>query len=347
MIMLTGCGNQQPNEENLPALSGHIVQDTSRVTGMILGYDRFAKEIISQGTIEPSAKADIIFPFEATITQINVKSGQRVSQGYVIAKLDISSFKHELAIVDAEIEQIQLQIKTKLISLGYDGKDTSSIDADLWKNLVLEAGIPMLKLKRTDVKRKINEAVIKAPFTGVIADLQAHVGNPTVNYDKICTLIAQNNLRVKFPVLEAELKVIRKGMPIKISPIYDPSLKINGKIKAINPQVDDSGLIWIYGSVASTQRNLLDGMRVNVSLQEILKNELVVPKEAVVDRQDRYVSFVYKDGQAHWVYVQLVEENASHYAIDESGLQAGDTVIVINNFDLAHLEPVILDSIIH
>jgi len=52
--------------------------------------------------------------------------------------------------------------------------------------------------------------------------------------------------------------------------------------------------------------------------------------------QNRKVVFVHREGIAHWVYVETGMENSTHTCITDNSLQAGEEVIVSNNFNLAH-----------
>jgi multidrug efflux pump subunit AcrA (membrane-fusion protein) len=77
-------------------------------------------------------------------------------------------------------------------------------------------------------------------------------------------------------------------------------------------------------------------MNVKVMVRTEIPNRLIIPKNAMVLRQNKEVVFtVQKDSIAIWNYVKTGYENSSHYTIKE-GLKAGDTVIVSGNVNLAH-----------
>ena len=67
---------------------------------------------------------------------------------------------------------------------------------------------------------------------------------------------------------------------------------------------------------------------------------LVVPKSAVVIRDNEYVLFRYVDGRARWTYVHIVMDNSESYAVEanvERGpeLEEGDAVIISGNLNLS------------
>jgi multidrug efflux pump subunit AcrA (membrane-fusion protein) len=68
---------------------------------------------------------------------------------------------------------------------------------------------------------------------------------------------------------------------------------------------------------------------------DILKNRLLVPKEALLMRDQRALVFVAQEGLAKWHYVDVGEGNEEFIEIG-SGIVAGDTVIVDGHYTLAH-----------
>ena len=341
LFILSACGTSgTPDEKDLPPLTTEVPQDTTTVTAIVLEKKSFEKEIISQGTIEAIAKSDVVFPIDKMIEKINVRTGHRVEKDDVLATLNNYDLKHECDLINQELKQTWLKINTKLVSLGYTMSDTSRLDAQLWDNIKIENGLHALHLRMKIAKYKLNQSIVTAPISGLVADVEAQEGNPSSNYMKLCTIISDYQMQVKFALLQAELGAVKRGRKAIVSPMHQPKQLFTATITAINPQVDEYGVIWAYAKISKSGGKLLEGMKARVIIKETVPGQLVVPKSAVVDRQNRFVTFVYKNRQAHWIYAQILFENTTQYAIDDSGPQVGDTVIVSNNFDLAHLEDV-------
>ena len=81
-------------------------------------------------------------------------------------------------------------------------------------------------------------------------------------------------------------------------------------------------------------------MNTKVIINKEVKDCIVIPKSAVLYRQNRKVVFVHEDGLAKWVYVETGEENSTHAAITDGSLNPGQEIIVSNNLNLAHETPV-------
>lgn len=344
LLLLIGvsCGPKDEAWGDTDKADSEIAADTTHVTATILALSAFDQEVLSQGQIMTKEKVDVSLPSSGIIKSINIRRGQRVSKGQTLAMLDANKWQQELDLLLAEMAEKKLQLESKLLSLGYD--TTSTIPKDLLTKVKIELGIPTLQKRISHKNTELSEKSITAPISGLIADLEAQPGNPTTNFKKLCTIINDRRLEVKFPILESEISHIKKGRSVTIAPFYDDQTS-QAKITSYDPLVDEDGLIWVYADITQSNSQLLDGMKVNVSAKKSIPGQRVLPKSAVLDRQDRYVIFTYKNGMAHWVYGHIDQENSTHYTLKDEGPQVGDTVIISNNFNLAHLEPVVVDSI--
>ncbi len=105
--------------------------------------------------------------------------------------------------------------------------------------------------------------------------------------------------------------------------------------------IEKNGTIKIKAQIYNKSNRLLDGMNVKVLIKTLIKNQLVVPKTAVLLRQNKEVLFRYKSGLAYWTYVKTLYENSTSFSIiankDRGAeISEGDTVIVSGNLNLAH-----------
>ena len=95
-------------------------------------------------------------------------------------------------------------------------------------------------------------------------------------------------------------------------------------------------MVQVKAVVDNTDRKLVDGMNVKVFIRDKVPGCLMVPKEAVVLRNNRQVVFTLRnDTTAYWNYVITDLENSTSYSIIE-GINPGDTVITVGNLNLAH-----------
>jgi RND family efflux transporter MFP subunit len=339
------CQNRAQEETNLtdsPEINASE-QKVTRVATITLKRGNFQKQIISQGKIEARTYSDVSFDLQERIEEVLVKTGQRVKKGDLLARLRNFETQNQLQKIDHQIEKAKVDLEAKLISLGYAPEDSLQIPPAVLKTARLESNLAGLEIDRALVLYKLESAQVRAPISGIVAEVEAQAGNLSSSYKKLCTIIDDGRLEAVFPILEQELPLVREGQKVMVKPLHTPGKSYAAVISAYLPQVDEQGMIKVFARLPRPDNRLLDGMHATVYIREEVNGQLVVPKSAVVDRQGRLVVFVHKDGQAHWNYVQIGLENSDSYTISE-GLREGDEVIVSNNFHLAHLEEVEIDQ---
>lgn len=341
------CACQDPAQENSSSAdnpeTGAGGQKVTTVETLVLKRRPFQKEIISQGKIEARYYSDVTFDLTERIEEVRVETGQRVHKGDLLARLRDFEPRNQLQKIDHQIEKARVDLEAKLISLGYAPEDSLQIPPAVLKTARLESNLAGLEIDRALALFKLESAQVRAPISGIVAEVEAQAGNLSSSYKKLCTIIDDGRLEAVFPILEQELPLVQEGQKVIVRPLHTPGKSYAAVISAYLPQVDEQGMIKVFARLPRPDNRLLDGMHATVYIREEVNAQLVVPKAAVVDRQGRLVVFVHKDGQAHWNYVQIGLENSDSYTISE-GLREGDEVIVSNNFHLAHLEKVEIDQ---
>lgn len=340
---LFSCKNEQTDTTSSESITNSVVKkEITTVKAEKAHQGTFNLEIISNGKVYATKNADIKFPINEIIQSISIKNGQVVSKGQVLAVLDNTELKGKLARSKEAIDKARVDLDDRLIDYGYRLKDSAKVPVDIMRMAMIKSGYNRARYDYVDAKTALNKTLILAPFTGKIANLAARVFNSSDAFKTLCTLIEDSKMKVEFNVLETEYHFISKGSSIEVSPFGEGFL-LKGVITEVNPLIDENGMIKITATVNNSQDKLLDGMSVKVIIKKAVANKLYIPKEAVLQRQNRQVVFTYEDGQAKWNYVETGLENSKFICIN-SGLTPDMMVIVSNNIHLAHESEVKLDE---
>ncbi|MEM9985907.1 MAG: efflux RND transporter periplasmic adaptor subunit [Bacteroidota bacterium] len=203
----------------------------------------------------------------------------------------------------------------------------------------LQSGYRQAQLDLEKASYQLSLTKLRAPFTGVVANLQAQPFQPSQDHRPLCLLQDLRPMEVRFSILETELGLLQTGNSLQIEPLAQLGQSYPARLLTINPHVNENGLVEIVAQVDQPGRQLLPGMNVRVRLRQAVPEQLIVPREAVVLRQGRPVVFVYRSDTAYWNYVQPDLENSQFYTLSE-GIQADEIVIISGNLNLAHLAPV-------
>ena len=121
----------------------------------------------------------------------------------------------------------------------------------------------------------------------------------------------------------------------------NPDKKYPGYITEINPTVDENGQIKVIAQFPNPG-HLLDGMNVKIQVESIIPGQFVVPKSAVLIRDNQEVLFrINEEGKADWTYVHIARTNSDSYVVTANRekrveLKEGDIIITSGNLNLAH-----------
>ncbi len=320
-------------------LPGEIAQ----VKAFVLKSKIFNHELISNGTIEAAEKVDLRFEGADIVEEIYVKNGEQVKKGQKIARL--AQFKLENALKQAadNLEKSSLELQDVLISQGYALKDSLKVPAETMKIAKIKSNYENSMIQYELARYHVDHSVLYAPYDGIVANLFAKKYNMPSGNEPFCTIIASQSLDAHFTVLESELPLIRKGDQVQLSPFSYQDYTVAAVIDEINPVVDENGMVKVKARIAGSSPRLYEGMHIKIRVQRSAGSQLIIPKEALVLRNNKKVVFTAKDHKAHWNYVETGLENSTGYVVTE-GLKDGDSIIYDGNLNLAHETPIVISK---
>ncbi|MBC8754294.1 efflux RND transporter periplasmic adaptor subunit [Kordia sp. YSTF-M3] len=316
--------------EEAKRVSQQLSVQTTKIDSAI-----FQKQTMSNGVVEALQKSELRFKISERVASIHVKNGGFVTKGQVLATLDNAMLENLLERATIDLDKAKRNFIEEKINYGFGGIDESKIEPKKLKNIYLRSGYTEAKNALDNAQIQYNQTLLKAPFSGVVANLESKVGDFVTSGDIFCIIINRKQLEVSFAVLENEIPFLETNQKITVTSFIDEKMHYEGIITEINPLVDRNGLVKIKGSIQKPTASLFDGMHVKIRINKPLTDVLVIPREAVVFREDREVVFTAENGKAKWNYIEILDENSKSYAL-QKGLKYGDTIIVTGNMNLSH-----------
>jgi RND family efflux transporter MFP subunit len=336
-FIITSCNNKSQGTEETGRTSN--TPERNAVEIMVLKQQPFQKQLTANGKLSPLQKSDLRFKINGEIAKLPVTNGARVSRGGLIATLNDAGYRHQLQQARTNLKKAELELQNVLIGMGYSLNDSLSLPTEKMELARIRSGYANAMLDYKSAQRNLNHCRLLAPFGGIVANIAQKKYEQT-GAEPFCTLIDDSKFEVVFQLMENELKEVQKGNVVKVLP-YAIDEVFTGKIVEINSVVDDNGLVKVKAVVCNTGQ-LMEGMNVRVLVEKDVPNQYVVPKSAVVLRDNWEVLFKVNNGKAYWNYVKVVYENSSSYAViphpdkNTASLAPGDTIIVSGNLNLAH-----------
>ncbi|AXG69861.1 macrolide export protein MacA [Kordia sp. SMS9] len=335
-MMVISCDEKTPSttlekKENTTVVN---TESAEKVRYAPINTGDFNLELQTSGKAFAKQKAIVKFILNEKINSIRVKNGQKVRKGQVIASQNNESYRNKVIKATEQLERAKIDVEDILIGFNYSLKDSAKIPKTTL-NMAKNRGNYNTSISDlNDAKTALTSTTLRAPISGVIANLDTKKYSYPDTTKPFCTIINTSVFQVEFSVLEENFIFLQKGQAIEISTNFSDTT-FDGEITEINPTVDENGLIKVRGTFANSDAGILDGMNVNVTIKKVVPNTLFVPKESVVLRDNKQVVFTYTNGKAFWNYVKTSFENSDHIVI-EKGLKKGDLVIYEGNINLAH-----------
>ena len=185
---------------------------------------------------------------------------------------------------------------------------------------------------------------VAAPFPGHVADCLLVPGMHVGEGQLLLKLLDLSALLVDVDILESEVGRIVVGQKARIQVVGFPGRQFYGSVLHLNPLVDAKSRTMRATIVLESRRRerppplvfLRPGMFATVFVEtDVLHDRLVVPRVAVLERDERSLVFTLEGSLAKWHYVETGERNEELVEILD-GLGAGDTVMIDGHHTLAH-----------
>ena len=340
IFLIVGCSGKEKKDEKQPQkeLAKAVFKaDTTEVSVMTLQAIPFRRQMASNGRVRAKEKSAIGFKTSGVIEKIYVSNGDYVCAGEVLAVLNTEDAENALLSAQLTFAKAGFELSSMTLSFSFAEINDTILEKSV-EIAKIRSGFKDAELNLSIAQRNMEACTLRAPFAGKVADLTGRVYERSS--DKFCTVVNDARLMIDFTVLEMEMDFVRKGSPVKVASFFEPQKFMDGVVVSVNPTVNDRGQITVEAEIAN-DGSYIDGMNIRIYVENEMPGQLVVPKSAVVLRDNLEVLFRYSNNRAKWTYVHTLRENSEEYVVAaniarDAELSAGDTVIISGNMNLAN-----------
>ena len=139
-------------------------------------------------------------------------------------------------------------------------------------------------------------------------------------------------MEVEFKVMEGDLSIVKSGSIVNVTPTATKASQYEARVMDINPMVDENGAVCVRAKLKG-DRNLFDGMNVEVSFTRHIEGVTIVPKQAIVVRNGRQVVFTYDNGIARQHFVSLRHEAKGLCVVETTDKLDADSQLVVSGHE--------------
>ena len=308
-------------------------------SGYLVTPTRMNELIYSTGSLIPDEEVELSFETSGKVVGIYFAEGSRVKKGDLLAKINDMPLQAQLLKLQAQLKLTKEREFRQRQLLDQDAISQESYDQISTELQSLEADIML-------VNAYISETELKAPFDGIVGLRMISEGAYATTQTKIVQLVRITPLKVEFSIPERYAGEVSPGFPISfvIDGIHET---FTAKVYAVAPKVDiNTRTISVRAIYSNLNEELKPGRYASVrALLSEIDNAVSIPTQAVIPEMDGEKVFVYNNGRAFEVRVDLGLRTESHVQV-RNGLSFGDTVLITAILQLRHNIPVQLDTLI-
>jgi RND family efflux transporter MFP subunit len=302
------------------------------ITAIDAKKDYFEHKVEVRGSIESRKNVTIGSEVPGKVERILVKEGQQVTKGQTLLTLDASIVRNNIA---------ELKTALELAKTVYERQ------SNLWKKnigteiqyLQSKNNYESLERKLATANSQLDQAIIKAPFSGSLDRVIAKEGEITQPGMPLLRLVNPKDVYIRSDISERFIGVFSKGDEVEVYfPVQDKKMvsKITSVGQVINSQNRtfevEIEVPFGFGSVTPNQVVVL-------KLRDY-KNEEAISVPTMIIQKDSKGSYVYnieKEG-ANLVAKKLHVKTGMSYGSQTeilSGVKAGQTIAYKGFRDLA------------
>lgn len=203
--------------------------------------------VSATGELVAPVTSEVAVRMPGRVGKVHAEEGDRVRRGQPLLTLETEYLALELKRADAEVARAKASAadaerdfkrKEELIAKGsvaraaYD-RSQSSFEA-------ARAAVAAAEADRDLVRQQLQDAVLHAPISGVVAERRADVGERLGDQSVAYVIVQTSPLKLRFQLPERYLARVRRGQPVRATVDPYPGETFAGKVTVVGGVVDPS-----------------------------------------------------------------------------------------------------------
>jgi membrane fusion protein, multidrug efflux system len=304
---------------------GKDIKESTPVEVIEVNTQTFKRYVDVQGFVKSDRNSMVSPRMGGLVTSVSVSEGQKVSKGQVLASIDDSVQKKQLAEAENSLEFIStLYDRQKRL---WEAKAGSEIEYLKAKN-----DFESMTRRIEIIKEQIDMLKIRAPFSGTVDQIIAKVGETSMPGMSAFRLVSSSGLKVLAELSESYSSNFKKGDMVQvIFPDLDGET-LNLKISSVTRSIDSKNrTINVYIDLPENISRINPNMLCIARLNDFTADSvIVVPVNLVqMENEREYVYLASQKGEKILTQKKYVSSGESYMdkIIIREGLIPGDVII--------------------
>jgi RND family efflux transporter MFP subunit len=297
------------------------------VSVMPVKAEVFKNYIDVQGKVDADENVALSTEMPGTITKINVKTGDEVSAGQVLAETDARAINQQIS---------DLQTNAQLVNQIYEKQK------NLWEQkigtevqfLQAKTNKESMEKKMAALQEQLRMTKIISPISGTVDAVDVKLGQAVMPGVAAIRVINFSNLKVKADVAESYASKIKKGSEVIV---YFPDTQdsLLTKVNFVSRAINNASRTFLVEVLLDDKKEYHPNMvaRLNINDYQSSQPSIVVPVRTIQkDESDQTFVFVAENGIAKKHIVKVGKAYRGQAEILD-GLKAGDQLVTLG-YDL-------------
>jgi RND family efflux transporter MFP subunit len=321
----------------------------------------------ASGYVTARRQATVSAKITGKVTEVLIEEGMRVEEGAVLARLDDTEAKAQLALARAQLAAARSQVADVRAQLEQAERDherqqelfrrqliaAQALDAALAQRDALRArqtvALEQIRVAEEGVavaEVQLDNTVVRAPFSGVVVAKAAQPGEMISPISAgggftrtgIGTIVDMESLEIQVDVNEAFINRVKPGQPVEATLNAYPDSKIPAEVIAIIPTADRSkATVKVRIALKRKDPRVVPDMGVRVAFLDrtpttpdgagAVRTGVLVPVDAVRPDGTEALVFVYAEGKVERRRVTLGQTLGAERQV-LSGVRPGERVVL-------------------
>ena len=283
--------------------------------------ERVSQKLEALGNARANESVNVTSKTSNVVTAVMFRDGERVKRGQILVQLDDAQQRADVAAAEAAVAESERIYNRSRELMATEALSKSQFDQ-------LEATLKANSARLRAANARLEDTVIRAPFSGRVGLRSVSVGTLISPGDVITTLDDTSVIKLDFSVPENFLASLREGLSVRATAPAFPGRSFSGKVASIDSRVDmNTRSVTVRALLANEDGALRPGMFLNVALANDERDALVIPEEALTPEAERQYVFVVADGKAQRREVRIGGRRPGSVEV-LGGLDAGEQVII-------------------
>jgi RND family efflux transporter MFP subunit len=302
------------------------LKKSALVTTMIVKDTIFTHYIDIQGNVDTKQNLIIYPEYSGVLNQVYVKSGQKVSKGQVLARIDDGGLSNQLS---------QMETQAAL------AKTTFERQKNLWDKKI-GSEIQYLQAKTNyesqmksvaQMRAQLAKTVVKAPFSGIIDEVITEKGQVVGPGQQLMRIVNLSDMYVSANVPESFIGKIKVGAIVDVQ-VKSTGKMYQGKVRQIGNYINPNNRNFSIEVAVPNSDNLLRPNQVAVlKIEDYKKPNAILVPESIVTENAMGEKIIYtidtsaKEPKAVKKTIEVGLTSGANIEV-KSGLNKGDMIII-------------------